>query len=718
MTSCRTALFWTILLPFASLAQAVTVVDPLDPQFKPFIDTHPADYPSNIWITGSLAKVLQNTGAPGTDHWAILYAAQNETQSFQVHVQAVNRISALNVKVSDFVNLQTGTKILASSTDIVVYAERYMNVWIKTNVNSTFLNTTGYIPDILVPAIDPYYHQVTNAFPMAVAAGNNQSVWVDVHVPPAAPSGYYSSSVTVSDGATVLTKMPVIYAVWNWQTPSTSSLPSMVSMGYGGFCTQVYGSIAGCSAYPGSLNTSDYGVTMAQVDGMVQMLDNRYTASATNVFLNPTTWDFTTFDKVYSPIFNGTPGHVTGILQGAKATSYALSLLSGTQAAGTKAFQEHFASKGWPLMNFLCDEPPAGCGSWANLVADGNLEHTYSAPIVPNISTTDIVNAGNNGALNTIDILIPNIATLEPQVGPMQSLAAYQEWLAAGSQRQFWSYGSCSSVDTCSDGRTGPLDGPPYTGTYPNYAIDGKPVANRIMEWLTYLHGQTGELYYSLDVCWAGGDAHNCLLQGQTTNPNPNPIQSVYYSGGWGDGDLLYPGSTAYVGTPIPIWLPSMRLKMIRDGMQDYEYLHALTNLGYGSLATQEAKSFITNSYTFNNDPVVFEAARAALGTKLHQLGVGSLAPTLSTLSPSSGPEGTRVNVTGTNFTSAANAVSAANTVEFGTAKITHVSSSNGTSLSFVVPRQATPGQYNVSVSNANGTSNSLNFTVIISPPW
>jgi hypothetical protein len=63
-----------------------------------------------------------------------------------------------------------------------------------------------------------------------------------------------------------------------------------------------------------------------------------------------------------------------------------------------------------------------------------------------------------------------------------------------------------------------------------------------------------------------------------------------------------------------------MRLKMIRDGMQDYEYLNMLTNSGQGVFATQEAVSFITNSYTFNNDPTALETSREALGTKIHQL--------------------------------------------------------------------------------------------------
>jgi hypothetical protein len=74
------------------------------------------------------------------------------------------------------------------------------------------------------------------------------------------------------------------------------------------------------------------------------------------------------------------------------------------------------------------------------------------------------------------------------------------------------------------------------------------------------------------------------------------------------------------VGTAIPIWLPSMRLKMIRDGMQDYEYLNALTNLGQGAFAAQQAYLFITNSYTFNNNPTALEASRQSMGTMLHQL--------------------------------------------------------------------------------------------------
>ena len=176
-----------------------------------------ANIPSNVWVTGSLAKVLQDAGLPGVGKAALVYAFPNEMQSFQIHIQAPsNGIPAYRVTMSDLVNAITGTHISASSTDIVVYVERYMNVTIKTATGVTFLNTTGHIPDILLPAVDPYYHQTTNAFPVAIQPNQNQSVWVDVHVPVTAPPGYYKGTATLRNGATILARMPVIYAVWAW----------------------------------------------------------------------------------------------------------------------------------------------------------------------------------------------------------------------------------------------------------------------------------------------------------------------------------------------------------------------------------------------------------------------------------------------------------------------------------------------------------------------
>ena len=602
--------FFVSLLAVSIPALAQT--DPLDSAYMPSIDQNPANYPSNIWITGPLAKVLRNTGTPGALHWAVVYAMRNETQSFQVHVQApAGGIPNLSVTMSDLVNARTSSRISAASTDIVVYRQAYQNITFKTATGVTFLNTTGFIPDILIPAVDPYYHQTTNAFPFNVAGNQNQSVWIDVHVPTNAPSGYYSGTVTVASGGTVLAVMPVVYGVWAWQMPSTSSLPSYTEVGYGGFCLQAYGSISGCGAYPGAGGDSDLGVTLNHIDIAVQMLDNRFSLGAlTNIY--PESGSFETFDAMYGPLFNGTNANVRGILQGAKLTSYSLRVLGdvSSSAATVQNFATHFTAKGWfpTIFNYLCDEPPMGC-SWSTLVSNGNLEHTYSTPIIPNLVTASIAAAAANGALNAIDWLVPIVNELDPQGGTNQR-SSYDNWLNGNSRRRLWSYQSCESAGTCTNGYLGTSN-----ATWPNYNVDGTPVANRAMEWLTFRHNQSGELYYFADIC-SNTLNYDCGHPAKAANS----FESVYYAGGHGDGTLVYPASASYAGTATPIWLPSLRLKMIRDGMQDYEYLRALSNSGESAFVTAQINSWITNSYTFNNNPSALSAARQALGTKLHQI--------------------------------------------------------------------------------------------------
>src|SRR5665213_3565510 len=73
-----------ILTPRVHAAPA----DPLDIYYEPAIDTNPADYPNNIWVTDDMQKVRQDSGSPGAQHWGTFYGTENEFVDFQVHVQA------------------------------------------------------------------------------------------------------------------------------------------------------------------------------------------------------------------------------------------------------------------------------------------------------------------------------------------------------------------------------------------------------------------------------------------------------------------------------------------------------------------------------------------------------------------------------------------------------------------------------------------------------
>ena len=105
-----------------------------------------------------------------------------------------------------------------------------------------------------------------------------------------------------------------------------------------------------------------------------------------------------------------------------------------------------------------------------------------------------------------------------------------------------------------------------------------------------------------------------------------DPWLYQYDFGGNGDGQYLYPGTSAKICPSscagwIPIPLPSVRLNLRRDGIQDYEYMTKLHAAGQDSfIATQ--LSFITNAFTFPSDSSLI-TARNAMGNKLHALSLG-----------------------------------------------------------------------------------------------
>jgi hypothetical protein len=247
---------------------------------------------------------------------------------------------------------------------------------------------------------------------------------------------------------------------------------------------------------------------------------------------------------------------------------------------------------------------------------------------VPTLVTTDIAHAAQNGVLDQIDILTPVLDAVHPMDGQNQR-SSYDSWLQIPG-KQLWWYQACDQHQTCTDGTPGPV-----TSTWPTYMVDASPVRNRIFQWMAYLYRIQGELYYYTEM-W--GD---------------NPWDHLYFAGGNGEGALYYPGTVDHIGGSTPVPVASIRLKFIRDGMEDYEYLSALSQAGRDDLAQSAAGSFITNAYAFSNDPQHLTSARVTLGTELHQLSLQPAPFSITSLSPSSftvNQGATSLTVNGTDF--------------------------------------------------------------------
>ena len=174
-------------------------------------------------------------------------------------------------------------------------------------------------------------------------------------------------------------------------------------------------------------------------------------------------------------------------------------------------------------------------------------------------------------------------------------LDSLQKWptLPFTAGGDLWSYTSCNAG----------------YGNAPEWMMDYPPINERIQAgFLNFTQGATGLLYYRADG-WTAGNAIGSW----------NNVDTTACGGGLGrpgDGIFLYP--------PAPIAstesAPGIRLKAIRDGIQDYEYAQMLKNLGQLGVVDNTLLPIATSWSNWNHDPNALESARTQLGQLLHQL--------------------------------------------------------------------------------------------------
>lgn len=134
----------------------------------------------------------------------------------------------------------------------------------------------------------------------------------------------------------------------------------------------------------------------------------------------------------------------------------------------------------------------------------------------------------------------------------------------------------------------------------PKWEIDFLPINFRIIPgWINPVLGLTGILYWNV-VDWSS-----------------DPYTDVYAPdnpGYPGEGQLVYPGAPA----GLQGLAPSMRLKWLRDGVQDYEYFQILKALGQSAFALQVAQSVGPDWTNWTRNPATLEAAKIKLGQAIN----------------------------------------------------------------------------------------------------
>lgn len=380
----------------------------------------------------------------------------------------------------------------------------------------------------------------------------------------------------MSAGATQIGSIAVTLVVRNFELNSTSSLRTFLSASVGQMCIA-----HGDSAGGGCPNATEVHLWNRLYGHL--FLDHRVTISLSDHA--PTTGQYA---NDYGAFLSGTEFPSGQRLQGATPTTIVFPWWNpqDTQPTFTTNLSNWksvlAANNNWPGFSFhyakfwtfdgsgqvvVLDEPHSNPADWNSpgfIVDQGTWAHALDPnfPVLVTANATNYANATANPP--AVNILSPLVDEMDVKIASTLLYQGnhrpdYDPLLNAKMGNQLWMYQSCDSHG-CGDNQN------PNAINYPNVMVDATAVQNRAEPWMHFIYGNTGGmLYYDVAARLA----------------NAWDADGLFLSGGNGDGTLAYPGtpvavpggSSVGIGGMTHIPLASIRLKMIREGLEDYEYL-------------------------------------------------------------------------------------------------------------------------------------------------
>lgn len=494
-----------------------------------------------------------------------LSGARNEVVSFKVALRSENK-----AEVIDGVTVSFDGKTM-------IYVEGFMNI----TTLSTIEGTIDLHPDILIPDVDEFVNEKRNAFPLRLE-GRTRSLRIEARIPMDMEPGQHLLKLKIGKEE-VMADLEVL----DFALPEKPSLATW-------FPTS-YEKLAPGHGLPDSEREYLRGVYAKA------SLRNRITPDIL-VFAPPMGLDnivnFAEVDRVMAPWWDG----ITSFR--IKNSKFTVAAIGHTRAVlYYRQWAKYLDMKGQLQKAFVfpVDEPRTP-EQWAIIAAEAKAAKEAD-PRLRLMATASIQHSTEAGAASRINLFCPTIRYMDNKPGG-QDIGSVEPPGGAGTignQRSkygpsVWWYQACGSHG-CDSLGGGPEDPNKYRTGWPSYMIDLPVMYRRIMPWLTYLYNVQGELYY--DTVQAYGER--------------DPWKDQFLFSGNGDGTLFYPGTPAMIGGTKHIPVESSRLKDIRDGMDNYEYM-VLAEKKVGRAAVlAEISSVVTNAYTWTKDPDILMACRQRL---------------------------------------------------------------------------------------------------------
>ncbi len=506
------------------------------------------------WIVGTesaLRKVFREKGCfdPGerADGRVSLSAARNEYESFQLILCPSDDgdLKTVHVEVSDLVHEGTGSVI--HKEEIEVFRVGY----VETEKLGYPVEHVGWWPDPLLP-MEPF----------DVNKDEVQPVWVTVRVPPGVRAGTYRGKIEVRPSNAAPKEIEVALKVRDFALPDRSHL----EMVFG------FGTLDGMSAFhryypPEQFDTQEivkkhldllarYGVNslfygyvtcrddhLLRIDksgekwkydfsGVEKVLEFLVRKGFTFNIFAPSFWPDPALNFVLTPLLREFEYLGEELFTSAEFERRVRELL--------ESYVEYLRERGW------LDH--AYCYIWDEPRARKDFDHCertseWVKEVSPSLRTALACGHATPRDLGGIDIWCPHLGEYE------RDEALYRARKEVGEE--VWWYVSNS---------------PNYP--YPTLFVDFPAVAHRIIFWMSWKYGLDGFAYWNVSA-WNYAGTENFHPDPEKRWPNvPWKTQFLAKTPGNGGGQLIYPGPDG----PIP----SIRLAIVRDGMEDYEYLWLL----------------------------------------------------------------------------------------------------------------------------------------------
>ena len=545
-----------------------------------------------VWVVPSTLVRIGPKDSPGSGTKVDIHGGRGEYVDFQVAVHAPNGgLTNLNFSTSTLKGLD-GTQI--ASQNLVRYRESYITLapgehsstegevtGLPFNSNNGVANVpitdVNTFPDGLIPFVDPETGEppmtgagVTEvAAPVrSVKAGENVVFWIELLVPRNKPAGKYRGAYTVTSSEGDING-EINLTVWDFTLPLKPSLKSLFNGGSGG-------------TWPNGLETELVRNKLMPDNASLAMEGNDIREYGLN------TYDMSFFENVSF-------GACTGDALTPKPPS-----LKDLQEA-VDAQQE--SNPGPYLADYTAD-PESSCTNeafyksviaWAQVLHRASVEGQSGVDnIVSQQPVAALFTDGLGTGRSAVDVwtMLPmnfDLAQLTKTNG-LPNVTYVQR-----KGDKVWSYN-----DLVQDAYS------------PKWELDFLPINYRIqVGFLSQSLGLKGVNYWNV-VNWdppSGSNAWTSAASGGF-----DQIGSYFPD----EGILVYPGAQAgLLGVA-----PSMRLKYLRDGVQDYEYIELLKNCGQKpsqktifSLSSSGKEN--PNWHNWTMDYRQLESARLTLGKQI-----------------------------------------------------------------------------------------------------